>query len=154
MFNENKIRVEISKKRPGPGIPSSRRSDSIRGAPPVRSNPNFRTGNSTPFKPKPRFLNSSSNSRTGTGAPRLSQGAPRFSRGGRMDGGGAPRFSDSTTRFSGSSPNERSYSSNSSSRFPSSRSGVPRFGGQPSAGGPFSSGGYKGSNFRSRPMDK
>lgn len=141
LFNENKIRVEISKKRPAPGpgpagMAPDRGSRMFRSnGPPPRSNPNFRTGNTFPFKPS-RF------------PPRDERDAPRYN----------SRLSDSPPRyhdeFSSRPPPPRS---SDSSRF-SSRPrpmGEPRF--APSSGGRsqgFSrSGGYRDDGYRGHPMD-
>jgi len=138
LFNENKIRVELSKKRPGQGGAPRRGGNFVRNGPSRSPNPSFRTGNSTTFKPKPRFLNSS---------PRISSNGSRnpdrfnSSRESGWMNDGSQRF---TPRFS-----------NSNSRFPSSRPGGSSRFGQNSGGQYSSGGGYRSSNFRnSRQMDK
>jgi len=152
LFNENKIRVEISKKRQSSGAPNRSGGPLMRGGPPPsRSNPNFRTGNTTSFKPtsRPRFSMNSS-------APR--SGASRYSQDGERSYSSRSRLPDGAPRSYGDSSNSRYSDQNSrfSSSRPSGESGSShRFSGE--SGGRDYSSGYKssGSSFSrsSRQMD-
>lgn len=148
VFNENKIRVEISKKRPGGQSNFRGRNGTMdRGSSSgPRSNPSFRSSNA-PFKPRnPRFSNSSSMNGGSRNPPRgghISGSAPRFNN----QLSGRPRQGDDQNPgFQNSRPSGRSFdrSFGSGPRRPHNESGG-FFSGN-------SGSGYKG-GFRNRQMD-